>query len=95
MLKMTHIEFELMTDIDMFQFIERGMRGGCSCITHGYAKANNKYMKEHNDKAPSKYLIYIDANNLYGWAMSQHLPTGRFKWLSDKEIGRAVLTKYK
>ena len=86
MLKMTNIKLELMTDVDMFQFIEKGMRGGVSYIANRYGKANNKYMKEYNEKAPSKYIMYLDANNLYGWAMSQYLPTGNFKWMSDKEI---------
>ena len=86
MLKMTNIKSELMTDIDMFQFIEKGMCGGVSYITNRYGKANYKYMKEHDEKAPSKYVMYLVANNLYGWAMSQYLPTGNFKWMSDKEI---------
>ena len=95
MLKMTNIKLELMTDIDMYQFIEKGMRGGVSYIANRYGKANNKYMKEYNEKAPSKYIMYLDASNLYGWAMSQHLPTGNFKWMSDKEIKRIDLGKYK
>ena len=52
-------------------------------------------MKEYDDKAPSKYLMYLDANNLYGWAMSQYLPTGSFKWMTDKEISKINLGKYK
>ena len=78
MLKMTKIKLELMVDIDMFQFIEKGMRGGILYIANRYGKANNVYMKEYDEKASSKYLMYLDANNLYGWAMSQYLPTGGF-----------------
>ena len=94
MLKMTDIKLELMVDIDMYQFIEKGMRGGVSHIANRYGKANNKYMKEYDEKAPSKYIMYLDANNLYGWAMSQYLPTGGFKWLSPKQIGKINLGKY-
>ena len=95
MLKMTKIKLELMTDIDMFQFIEKGLRGGISYIANRYGKANNKYMKEYNEKAPSKYIMYLDANNLYGWAMSQYLPTGGFRWMTQKQIDKINLAKYK
>ena len=78
MLKMTNIKLELMTDIDMFLFIEEGMHGGESYIPNQYGNANNKYMKEYDEKVTSKYIMYLDANNLYGWAMSQYLPTGNF-----------------
>ena len=95
MLKMTNIKLELMTDIDMFQFIEKGMHGGVSYIANRYGNAHNKYMKEYNEKAPSKYMMYLDANNLYGWEMSQYLPTSNFKWMTDKEISKINLGKYK
>ena len=94
MLKMTNIQLELMTDIDMFQFIEKGMRGGISYIANRYGKANNKYMKEYDEKAPSKYIMYLDANNLYGWAMSQYLPTGGFRWMTEKQINKINLAQY-
>ena len=94
MLKMTNIKLELMTDIDMFQFIEKGMRGGISYIANRYGKANNKYMREYDEKAPSKYIMYLDANNLYGWAMSQYLPTGGFKWMTEKQINKINLAQY-
>ena len=52
-------------------------------------------MKEYDEKVLSKYIMYLDANNLYGWAMSQYLPTGNFKWITDKEISKIDLGKYK
>ena len=78
----------------MFQFIEKGMHGGVSYIANRYGKANNKYMKEYNEKAPSKYIMYLDTNNLYSWAMSQYLPTDNLKWMIDKEIEKIDLGKY-
>ena len=73
----------------MHLFIEKGgMRGGISYIGKRHSKANNKYMKCYDDKKPSKYIMYLDANNLYGWTMSQYLPYGRFKWLNQKEVDR-------
>ena len=94
MLKMTDIKLELMTDIDMYQFIEKGMRGGISYIADRYGKANSKYLKEYDKNIPSKYIMYLDANNLYGWAMSQYLPTGNFKWMTEKKINKLDLAKY-
>ena len=91
MLKMTNIELELISDVDMFQFIEKGMRGGTSYIANRYGKANNKYMKNYNPEETTKYIMYLDANNLYGWAMSQYLPTGGFEWLTEEEVD---LSKY-
>ena len=94
MLKMTDIKLELMTDVNMFQFIEKGLRGGISYIANRYGKANNKYMKDYKKDKPSKYIMYLDANNLYGWAMSQYLPTGGFKWLKQNKIDNLDLKKY-
>ena len=94
MLKMTDIKLELMTDVDMFQFIEKGLRGGISYIANRYGKANNKYMKDYKKDKPSKYIMYLDANNLYGWAMSQYLPTGGFKWLKQNKIDNLDIKKY-
>ena len=52
-------------------------------------------MKEYDEKAPCKYIMYLDINNLYGWAMSQYLPIGNFRWMTDKEINKIGLGKYK
>ena len=85
-LKMTGVNLELLSDVDKLLMIEKGIRGGISIISNRYGKANNKYMKDFNKKELSKYLMYVDANNLYGWAMSQKLPVHSFKWMSNKEI---------
>ena len=66
MLKMTRINLELITDIDQQLFIEKEMRGGISYIAHRHAKANNKYKKNYNEGEDSSYIMYLDANNLYG-----------------------------
>ena len=81
MLKMTGVRLDLLTDVDMLNFIERGMRSGISTITRRHAVANNKYMKNYDPEKESSYIPYLDANNLYGWAMSQKLPTGDFRWV--------------
>ena len=83
MLKMTGINLELITDIDMYQMVEKGLRGGVSYIANRYSKPNNKYLSDYDEKEDSSYLMYLDVNNLYGWAMTQPLPTGRFKWLKE------------
>ena len=85
MLKMTNVKLDLISDVDMHQFVEKGMRGGVSYIANRYGKANNRYMTEYDEEAPSKYIMYLDANNLYGWAMSQYLPTGGFRWVTNVE----------
>ena len=86
MLQITGIKLELMSDVDQYQFIEKGMRGGISYIANRHLEANNPYIKGYNSKKPNKYIMYLDANNLYGWAMSQYLPTGGFKWLPPNQI---------
>ena len=85
-LKMTNIQLELLSDVNMLLMFEKGIRGGISIISNRYGEANNKYMKKFNKKKLNKFLMYLDANNLYGWAMSQKLPTHGFKWLSSGEM---------
>jgi hypothetical protein len=84
-LKRSGREIELGSDMDMFQFFEKGMRGGTSYIAHRYSKANNKYMSTYDEEEDSSYLMYLDANNLYGWAMSQPLPNGEVEWVEDTD----------
>ena len=86
MLKMTKINLELITDIDMQLFIEKSLRGGISYIAHRHAEANNKYMKDYDPSKVSCYILYLDANNLYGWAMSQPLPYRNFKWVEASSV---------
>ena len=69
--------------IDMLLTVEKGTRGGICQAIHRHAKANNKYMKNFNKDVISSYLMYLDANNLYGWAMSQKLPVKDFKWVKN------------
>lgn len=83
MLKKTGIELELLTDYDQHLFIEKGMRGGISMVSKRYAKANNPRVEGYDPSKPKSYIHYLDANNLYGWAMSQPLPTGGFRWVED------------
>ena len=86
-LKITGIELELLSETNMLLMFEKGIRGGISIISNRYGRANNKYMqKGFNKNKPSKYLMYLDANNLYGCAMSEKLPTHGFKWLTGGEM---------
>ena len=86
MLKMTGINLELITDIDMQLFIEKGLRGGISYIAHRHAKANNKFIKNYDPDKQSSYIMYLDANNLYGWAMSKPLPYRNFRWVESNNV---------
>ena len=81
MLKMTCVRLEKIVNIDMYFFIEKGLRGGISYIAKRHSEVNNKYMKNYDQTKPSKYISYLDMNNLYGWTMSDYLPYCRFKWL--------------
>ena len=85
LLKSTGVSLELITDPDMYLFVEKGLRGGISIVSHRHAIANNRYMQNFDPSQPNSYLMYLDANNLYGWAMSQPMPTGDFYWVEFTE----------
>ena len=82
-LKMSGEWLEKIIDIDIYLLIEKGLIGGISNIAKRYSKTNSKCMKKYDHTKPSIYISYLDMNNLYGWAMSDYLPYGRFKWLKD------------
>ena len=86
MLKQTKVELELLHDVDMYLMIESGIRGGVSVITGKHAQANNPYVEGYDPAKPRDYLMYLDANNLYGWAMSQKLPANEFTWMTSLEV---------
>ncbi|XP_063419676.1 uncharacterized protein LOC134704824 [Mytilus trossulus] len=85
-LKTTGQRLELLSDPDMLMMFEQATRGGVAMISHRQGKANNPYMESYDSSQPIKYLTYLDANNLYGWAMAQPLPTGDFEWVEPEEI---------
>ena len=85
-LKKTRIILKLLTDIDMPLMVEKGIRDGIFQATHRYARANNKYRNDYDKNIESSYLVFLDANNLYGWALSQKLPINGFDWV--KKLSR-------
>ena len=75
--------------------VEEGIRGGICHAIHRHAKASNKYMKNYNKNEEPSYIQYLDANNLYGWAMSQKLPVNGIKWIEDRsEINEEFVKNY-
>ena len=82
LLKKTGVELELLTDYDQHLFIEKGMRGGIMA-SKSHARTNNPLVEGYDPGQPSSHILYLDANNLNGWAMSQYLPTSGFRWVDD------------
>ena len=85
-LKITKVRLELLADYDILMMVEKGIRGGVSMISTRYGKANNPYMKDYDPDQPTKFISYLDANNLYGWAMCKPLPTDCFRFMSKEEL---------
>ncbi|XP_065662710.1 uncharacterized protein LOC136085340 [Hydra vulgaris] len=86
-LKLTKVKLELLSDYDMILMIKKGIKGGISMISNRLGASNNKYMDDAYDKSKeSTFIQYLDANNLYGWAMSKPLPTHGFNWIDENEI---------
>ena len=78
---------------DVLLMVEKGTRGGICQAIHRYAKANNKYMENFDKNNKSSYIEYLDANTLYGWAVSQKLPVNGFKWIEKSSRFREILIK--
>ena len=83
MLKLTNVSLELLTEVDMLLFVEKGIRGGVSQCSNRHATANNQYMETYDENQEDRYLVYFDVNNLYGWAMMEYLPYRGFIWLEN------------
>ena len=90
MLKYTNVGIELISDTTLHQCIEKSIGGGISMITKRFSRANNnKYLPETYDPSkPTKYIMYLDKNNLYGYAMSQLLPVGGLRFATKEEISK-------
>ena len=88
-------KLELLIDYDMLLMVEERIRGGMCHSIHRHAKANNKYMENYDESKESSFIQYLDANNLYGWAMSQKLPVNGFKWVNDiSKINEEFINNY-
>ena len=87
-LKKTKLKLELLTDIEMLLMVEKGIRGRIFQAIYRHDKANNKYMKNYNKGITLSYLMYLDANNLYGRTLSQKLPINGFKWVGKSKLSR-------
>ena len=93
LLKSTKIKLDQIADPEVYLFLENSIRGGVSMISKRYARANNPLVEGYDETKPTSYLVYLDANNLYGWAMQQSLPQSDFRFLSDEEISQLNIDK--
>jgi hypothetical protein len=85
-LKYSDVKLQLITDIDMYQMVEKGIRGGVCSISQRYSKSNNRYMKDYDPQQKTNTNIYMDANALYACAMCKYLPTSEFEWINVEDI---------
>ena len=86
-LRISRVDLQRITDVDIYYFVENNIRGGISKISTRHAQANSSSFPDTYDSSlPNQNLLYLDANNLYGWAMSQSLPTRGFRFLQQDEI---------
>ena len=88
MLRCTGVQLKLLEDLDMYLMLESGIRGGVSVISKKWAKANNHYTEDYDPSKTSNYLMYLDANNLYGWGMSQKMPYDNFEWVEEEQLSQ-------
>ena len=94
-LKITGVEIELLTDPNMFLMVKEETRGGITQVSHGYAKANNKYMKIYDKNEESSFLEHLDANDLYGYPLTEKMPVGNFKWVNNaSKVDEEFLKNY-
>ena len=92
LLKITGVKLELLTDYNMYLFIEKGMRGSISTEMQRFCKANNPYLHDYDPEKETIYMVYFDANNLYGWAMSLPLPVGNFRWARKMPTEKQIMS---
>ena len=92
-LKKTKVRLQLLIDIDMLLMVEKGIRCGICQAIHRHAKVINKYMKNYDKDIKSSYLAYLDASNLYEWAVSQKLPVHGFKWVEKLSRSNEIFIK--
>ena len=85
------VSLELISDNSVLEFFESQLKGGLSSVFHRYAEANNKYLDSYDSTKPSSYITYLDANNLFGFAMCKPLPTGNFKFLEASTLTQTAV----
>ena len=85
-LRHSSLTLELLSDINQYLFIIKGIRGGMSMVSKRHAVTNNKYVEGYNSLKSSSFILYLDANNLYGRAMQEYLPWKNFEWMSPHQL---------